>query len=94
MDGAQRDQPARSEVQAEGQNRTNERKGAAMMKKMLLTLTAVGMLAVPAGFALAQDEDPAPIAAEIERVRADEDFTARAKKLLDRDREILDRLAK
>ncbi len=34
------------------------------------------------------------LAAEIERVRADEDFTARAKKLLERDREILDRLAK
>jgi predicted transcriptional regulator len=34
------------------------------------------------------------LAAEIERVRADNDFTARAKKLLERDREILDRLAK
>jgi predicted transcriptional regulator len=34
------------------------------------------------------------LAAEIERVRSDEDFTARAKKLLVRDREILDRLAK
>ncbi|WP_040492361.1 hypothetical protein [Ilumatobacter nonamiensis] len=34
------------------------------------------------------------LAAEIERVRADEDFTARATKLLERDREILDRLAK
>jgi predicted transcriptional regulator len=34
------------------------------------------------------------LAAEIERVRADDDFTARAKRLLDRDREILDRLAK
>lgn len=34
------------------------------------------------------------LAAEIERVRADSDFTARAKKLLERDREILDRLAK
>ncbi len=34
------------------------------------------------------------LATEIERVRADEGFTARAKKLLDRDREILDRLAK
>ena len=34
------------------------------------------------------------LAAEIERVRADDDFTARAKKLLARDREILDRLAK
>ena len=34
------------------------------------------------------------LAAEIERVRSDEDFTACAKKLLERDREILDRLAK
>jgi hypothetical protein len=34
------------------------------------------------------------LAAEIERVRSDDDFTARAKKLLDRDREILDHLAK
>ena len=34
------------------------------------------------------------LAAEIERVRADDDFTARAKKLLEHDREILDRLAK
>ena len=34
------------------------------------------------------------LAAEIERVRADDDFTSRAKKLLDRDREILDRLAR
>ena len=34
------------------------------------------------------------LAAEIERVRSDEDFAARAKKLLERDREILDRLAK
>ncbi|WP_395153465.1 hypothetical protein [Ilumatobacter sp.] len=34
------------------------------------------------------------LAAEIERVRADDDFTARARKLLERDREILDRLAK
>ena len=34
------------------------------------------------------------LANEIERVRADEDFTVRAKKLLERDREILDRLAK
>jgi len=31
--------------------------------------------------------------AEIERVRADDDFTVRAKRLLERDREILDRLA-
>lgn len=34
------------------------------------------------------------LAAEIERVRADDDFTARAHRLLERDREILDRLAK
>ena len=34
------------------------------------------------------------LAAEIERVRADDDFTSRATKLLERDREILDRLAK
>ncbi|MEZ5272393.1 MAG: hypothetical protein R2694_08815 [Ilumatobacteraceae bacterium] len=34
------------------------------------------------------------LAAEIARVRADDDFTARAKQLLERDREILDRLAK
>jgi UDP:flavonoid glycosyltransferase YjiC (YdhE family) len=34
------------------------------------------------------------LAAEIERVRSDDDFTARAKQLLARDREILDRLAK
>ena len=33
------------------------------------------------------------LAAEIERVRSDDDFTARAKKLLEGDREILDRLA-
>lgn len=33
------------------------------------------------------------LAAEIQRVRADDDFTARAKKMLERDREILDRLA-
>ena len=33
-------------------------------------------------------------AAEIERVRNDDDFTTRARKLLERDREILDRLAK
>ena len=30
---------------------------------------------------------------EIERVRADEDFTSRAKRLMQRDRELLDRLA-
>ena len=34
------------------------------------------------------------LAAEIERVRSDDDYTARAKTLLERDREILDRLAK
>ena len=32
--------------------------------------------------------------AEIERVRQDEDFTSRAKRLLERDRELLERLAK
>ena len=34
------------------------------------------------------------LAAEIERVRADEDFTSRAKRLLARDKELLDRLAR
>ena len=34
------------------------------------------------------------LAAEIERVRNDDDFTTRARKLLERDRELLDRLAK
>ena len=34
------------------------------------------------------------LAAEIERVRNDDEFTSRAKRLLERDREILDRLAK
>jgi hypothetical protein len=34
------------------------------------------------------------LTAEIERVRADKDFTSRARKLLDRDRELIDRLAK
>lgn len=34
------------------------------------------------------------LAAEIEKVRADNDFTARARRLLDRDKELLDRLAK
>jgi len=34
------------------------------------------------------------LAAGIKRVRADDDFTARANRLLERDREILDRLAK
>ena len=33
------------------------------------------------------------LAAEIDRVRADEDFTARARRLLARDQELLDRLA-
>ena len=33
------------------------------------------------------------LAAEIERVRADDEFVARAKRLLERDREILERLA-
>ena len=32
--------------------------------------------------------------AEIERVRADKDFTDRAKRLLERDRELLERLAR
>ena len=34
------------------------------------------------------------LAAEIDRVRADKDFTSRAKRLLARDKELLDRLAK
>ena len=34
------------------------------------------------------------LAAAVDRVRADRDFTTRAKKLLDRDREIIERLAK
>jgi predicted transcriptional regulator len=34
------------------------------------------------------------LAAEIERVRADKDFTTRARKLLQRDKELLDRLAR
>jgi predicted transcriptional regulator len=33
------------------------------------------------------------LSAEIERVRADRDFTSRARKLLARDKELLDRLA-
>jgi predicted transcriptional regulator len=33
------------------------------------------------------------LAAEIDRVRADKDFTTRAKRLLERDKELLDRLA-
>ncbi|HVE45240.1 MAG TPA: hypothetical protein VNA57_00635 [Acidimicrobiales bacterium] len=34
------------------------------------------------------------LASEIERVRADKDFTKRARKLLERDKELLDRLAR
>ena len=34
------------------------------------------------------------LTAEIERVRSDKDFTSRAKKLLERDKELLDRLAR
>lgn len=34
------------------------------------------------------------LAAEIERVRADKDFTERAQRLLERDKELLERLAK
>lgn len=34
------------------------------------------------------------LAAEIDRVRVDKDFTTRAKRLLARDKELLDRLAK
>jgi len=34
------------------------------------------------------------LSAEIERVRADFDFTSRAKRLLERDKELLDRLAR
>jgi len=34
------------------------------------------------------------LASEIKRVRADDDFTARAKRLLERDKELLERLAK
>ena len=34
------------------------------------------------------------LAAEVERVRRDKDFTARAKRLLERDKELLERLAK
>jgi glutamate-1-semialdehyde aminotransferase len=34
------------------------------------------------------------LAAEIQRVRADKDFTKRARKLLERDKELLDRLAR
>jgi glutamate-1-semialdehyde aminotransferase len=34
------------------------------------------------------------LSAEIARVRADKDFTSRAKRLLERDKELLDRLAR
>ena len=34
------------------------------------------------------------LSAEIDRVRADKDFTQRAKRLLERDKELLERLAK
>jgi predicted transcriptional regulator len=34
------------------------------------------------------------LTAEIERVRADEDFTSRAKRLIERDKELLERLGK
>lgn len=34
------------------------------------------------------------LSAEIERVRTDKDFTAHARKLLERDQELLDRLAR
>ena len=34
------------------------------------------------------------LAAEIDRVRADKDFTQRARRLLERDKELLERLAK
>ncbi|MDZ7733138.1 MAG: YlcI/YnfO family protein [Acidimicrobiia bacterium] len=34
------------------------------------------------------------LAAEIDRVRADKDFTERAERLLERDKELLERLAK
>ncbi len=34
------------------------------------------------------------LASEIERVRADKNFTGRARKLLERDKELLDRLAR
>ena len=33
------------------------------------------------------------LSAEIEKVRSDKDFTARARRLLERDKELLDRLA-
>jgi predicted transcriptional regulator len=34
------------------------------------------------------------LAAEVERVRADKEFTKRARRLIERDKELLDRLAK
>ncbi len=34
------------------------------------------------------------LTAEIERVRSDEDFTSRAKRLIERDKELLERLGK
>lgn len=34
------------------------------------------------------------LSAEVERVRADKDFTRRARQLIERDQELLDRLAK
>lgn len=34
------------------------------------------------------------LSAEIEKVRADKDFTSRARRLLERDKELLERLAK
>jgi predicted transcriptional regulator len=34
------------------------------------------------------------LSAEVERVRADKDFTKRARQLIERDQELLDRLAK
>ena len=34
------------------------------------------------------------LASEVERVRDDQDFTSRARKLLERDKELLDRLAR
>lgn len=39
------------------------------------------------------DSNPTDLDAEIERVRKDPDFMARVKRLVERDREILDRLA-
>jgi len=36
----------------------------------------------------------ASLTAEIERVRSDEDFTSRAKRLIERDKELLERLGR